>query len=428
MRARIGTLAVVVGVLALFVSTAHADSWILANTPGFGNPDNKTGNMAIFDGHLYVVTTNRASGSEVWKTRLGSGRWREVTPSWGVTPAPIGTAPPRALALAVFENRLYIGADNGDVWRTAGQVPFRSCVPFRSVCLPVTAFVELWSEVTPTAKNWRRAAITSLAAFDGRLHLATSAPLEIWRTPDGATWEPVVSDGFGDAVNNHSGVLGTFAGQLYVGSSRERPGGDGPELTGLEIWRTGDGVNWEPVVASDEDGDALPGALLPGGFGYPGNATATALVVFRGRLYVSTVNHPDRAQVWRFNGLDWEDVTPAELQDPFSSVVRLQTMAVFRSRLFLGRGIGGDEATVWATLTGAEWGVVNAAGFGEGLNTSIDDMAASWPYFFVATDDDDSGVRIWRKAVTPLDVRPLDPGRCRLLPALCEGPPPIPTD
>ena len=114
-----------------------------------------------------------------------------------------------------------------------------------------------------------------------------------------------------------------------MGSSREVPGGTGPDDTGLEIWRTGNGTDWEALVASDEAGDMLPGAILPGGFGLPGNATATALVVFRGRLYVSTVNHEDNAQIWRFNGFAWEEVTPPDITAPFAFIPRVQTMAVF---------------------------------------------------------------------------------------------------
>jgi hypothetical protein len=416
--------AIVASVLSFSPAMAHAESWSLQNTPGFGNPENTSGAMAIFNGHLYVVTRN-LKGSEVWKRRLGGGVWREVTPSWSA-------ATTRALALTVFGDRLYIGTDVGQVWRTAGELTTRPCVPaiFRPGCLPLPSLprtVELWSHVTPTHKDWPATEITSLAAFGGHLYVAASGPLQIWRAPDGVAWEPIVPDAFGDATNNDSGKFGVFAGQLYAGTSREVPGGTGPADTGLEIWRTGDGVVWEPVVASAGDGTLLPGATLPGGFGFPANATATALVPFRGRLYVSTVNHEDNAQIWRFDGADWEEVTPSDITGPFVSIPRVQTMAVFRSRLFAGRGISPEEATVWATFTGTEWGVTNPDGYGEGMNTSADSMVASSPYFFVLTQDAD-GVRIWRKAISPLDVVPFERGRCAVFPELCGGPPPIPTD
>lgn len=412
-------LALATGLLALGTATARADSWSLENTPGFGNPENTSGAMAIFDGHLYVVTRN-LKGAEVWKRRLGGGAWRRVTPSWGV-------ATTRALALAAFGERLYVGTDAGELWRTAGELTVRPCVPaiFRPGCLPLPGLprtIELWSHVTPTHKDWPATEITSLAAFGGHLYAAASDPLRIWRAPDGVAWEPVVPDAFGDPVNNDSGKFGVYAGQLYVGTSRAVPGGTGPGDTGLEIWRTGDGIGWEPVVATGEP------APLPGGFGHPANATATALVPFRGRLYVSTVNHEESAQIWRFDGHGWEEVTPPDIASPFVNIPRVQTMAVFRSRLFAGRGISPEEATVWATFTGTEWGVANPEGFGEGLNTSADSMVASSPHFFVLTQDQEEGVRIWRKGISPLDVVPLERGRCVAFPALCGGLPPIPTD
>lgn len=419
MRARV-LLGLAVVALALCPVVARADSWTLENPPGFGNPSNTTGSVAVFDGYLYVVTRN-LGGAEVWKRRLAGGTWREVTPSW-----PASTT--RALALAVFGDRLYVGTDRGEVWRTAGELTLRPCVPaiFRPGCLPLPGLprtTELWSEVTPTDPKWPATEITSLAGFDGHLHVAASAPLQIWRAPDGVAWEEVVPDAFGDPVNNHSGKFGVYRSQLYVGTSREVPGGTGLSDTGLEIWRTGDGTDWEPVVATGE-----ADALLPGGFGLPANATATALVPFRSRLYVSTVNHEDNAQIWRFDGAEWEEVTPPDITGPFVSIPRVQTMAVFRSRLFAGRGISPDQATVWATFTGSEWGVVNPDGFGDGNNTSADAMASSWPHFFVLTQDSKSGVRIWRKSLSLLDVLPFDRGRCAIFPELCGGPPPTPTD
>ncbi|MBI4013802.1 MAG: hypothetical protein HY359_15910 [Candidatus Rokubacteria bacterium] len=107
----LAALMLIAGVLAPVA--AHAETWRLVNEPGFGNPENASAlAMAVFDGHLYVVTRN-LSGSEIWKSRLGSEHWRDVTPPWSP-----GTT--RAQAITVFEGRLYVGTDRGEVWRTAG--------------------------------------------------------------------------------------------------------------------------------------------------------------------------------------------------------------------------------------------------------------------------------------------------------------------
>ena len=130
MRIRILLLGVTAWTLARSVRPRFTlTSGALRNTPGFDNPENTSGAMAVFDGYLYVVTRN-LGGAEVWEVCC-SGRWREVTPSW-----PAATT--RALALTVFGGRLYVGTDVGEVWRTAGDLSVRPCVPviFRPGCLP----------------------------------------------------------------------------------------------------------------------------------------------------------------------------------------------------------------------------------------------------------------------------------------------------
>ncbi|MBI4013803.1 MAG: hypothetical protein HY359_15915 [Candidatus Rokubacteria bacterium] len=278
--------------------------------------------------------------------------------------------------------------------------------------------VELWSRATPTSGAWRGTEVTSLAAFAGRLFLAASDPLEIWRSADGLAWGLVAGGGFADPANNHSGKLAVFQAQLYVGTSRELVGAPGGPGDGVEIWRSPDGFAWSAVVATGE-----LGALLPSGFGLPGNTAATGLAVFRDQLYVSTVDHPDLAQVWRFDGSGWEDVTPAEVA---SGVVRIQTLAVFGRRIFAGQGLTLFGAILWSSSTGEEWAVANAEGFGEGANTSVDAMAASGSHLHVAAQDQKAGVRIWRKQPSLLDRLPFDFPRCRIFPELCR--PPTPTD
>ena len=404
-------------VAALGPVGADADTWTPMNEPGFGDPANSTVlAMAMFDDHLYVATRNH-EGGQIWKSRPGSWRWREVTPGWAA-----GTT--HAMAMAVFDGRLYVGTSEGEVWRTAGSLTFSPCLrlPFGPGCLKGVdppLIVELWSRVTPTSGAWRGTEVTSLAVFGGRLFLTASAPLEIWRSTDGLAWGPVVDDAFDDPENNHSGKLRAFGEHLYVGTSREVVGGPGGAGDGLEIWRTADGLAWSAVVATGETG-----AVLASGFGLPGNTAATALAVFQNRLYVSTVNHVDGAQIWRFDGTGWEEVTPAEAA---FGVVRIQTLGVFGRRIFAGQGITPFGAILWGSTTGADWGIANAAGFGEGLNTSVDAIAASRTHLYVATQDQTDGVRLWQKDPSLLD-RPLRLPRECLIPKLCSPPLPIPSD
>jgi hypothetical protein len=394
-----------------------ADTWRQVNEPGFGNPDNRSVSaMALFDGYLYVATDNDATGSEIWKSRPGSWEWRPVTPPWS-------TATSRAEAMAVFNGHLYVGTDQGEIWRTAGEFVFTPCerIPFIPGCISKqpggAIFLERWGEATPTSGSWRGTEVNSLAVFEGRLFLTASAPLEVWRSVDGLEWIPVViNDGFLDPENNHSGRLRVFRDHLYVATGREVVGGPGGPGDGLEIWRTADGIAWSAVVATDE-----PGALLPSGFGLPGNTGAPALTVFLDQLYVSTVNHVDGAQIWRFDGSAWEDVTPAEFAGPFGGVLRIQSLAVFGRRIFAGRGIGQPFPPVWSSRTGDVWGLANPSPeWPQENDTAVQAMAASSSALYVGTQNGTDGLSIIEKQPSRAD-RGLGAPDC-LIPKLC-GPP-----
>jgi hypothetical protein len=396
-----------------------ADTWRLVNEPGFGNPDNRAVSaMAVFDGYLYVATDNDAAGSEIWKGRPGSWEWRRVTPPWSA-------ATSRAAAMAVFNGHLYVGTDQGEIWRTAGEFVFTPCerIPFVPGCVSKqpggAIFLERWREATPTSGAWRGTEVTSLAVFEERLFLSASAPLEVWQSVDGLGWVPVVltSDGFSDPENNHSGRLGVFGGHLYVGTCREVPGGPGGAGDGLELWRTPDGFGWAAVVATDE-----AGAFLPSGFGLPGNTCATALAAFQGRLYVSTVNHVDGAQLWRFDGSTWEEVTPFD--DGLFAPVRIQALGVFGLRIFAGRGIGSSIPPVWSSRTGDAWGVVNPE-WPQENDTAVQAMVASRSALYVGTQNGTDGLSIIEKQPSLAD-RGLRVPHC-LIPQLCGPPfPPFP--
>ena len=71
--------------------------------------------------------------------------------------------------------------------------------------------------------------------------------------------------------------------------------------------------------------------------------------MFNDRLCISTVNHVNGAQVWRFDGMRWENVSP-----PWVGILRAQSMAVFGNRLFVGEGISPRGVSVWATRNGED--------------------------------------------------------------------------
>jgi len=99
------------------------------------------------------------------------------------------------------------------------------------------------------------------------------------------------------------GVLKVFNGYLYAFSGYGGLIGDSSPAQGCEIYRTSDGTNWEEVV-----GDA-PEASMPRGFGDDSNDMILCAAVFQDKLYAGTKNYEDMAEIWRTSdGLNWEPV------------------------------------------------------------------------------------------------------------------------
>jgi hypothetical protein len=188
-------------------SSATADEWVRINPSGFGDPSTNQEilAMATFDGFLYAGTSGQNPTSEIWKTLVGGNVWRQVTPGWRGTPR-------RIKAMAVFGDYLYVGTVESthapaELWRTRGEFRVGEYVPLapgrlKTLLTPLKlpfSFpsnlkvpIELWSYVTPAREDWQAGEVTSMVVFQGDLYASTSSPLQIWRTPNGRDWEPVV--------------------------------------------------------------------------------------------------------------------------------------------------------------------------------------------------------------------------------------------
>ncbi len=97
----------------------------------------------------------------------------------------------------------------------------------------------------------------SLEVFDGQLYagtqnynsgLGSSLGAQVWRSPDGTTWEKVVDAGFSDVDNWGVGGLVTYRGQIYAITNQYHYA-DSAETRGMEVWRssTGNLNSWERV-------------------------------------------------------------------------------------------------------------------------------------------------------------------------------------
>jgi hypothetical protein len=158
--------------------------WMQANTNGFGDPYNQgIYGLEVFNDHLYATSGNWTLGAQVW--RLGTdGSWVSVNvPGFGSAYANINRAIPD---MTVFNGNLYAG--------------------------------------------------TAWGGFPG----------QVWRSPNGTTWNLVVNNGFENSSNVGVSAFGTFKGYIYAGTIFDSNG-----VNGLEIWRsaTGDPGDWQKVVS-----------------------------------------------------------------------------------------------------------------------------------------------------------------------------------
>jgi len=255
--------------------TGNPGDWERVVSGGFGDATNaEIFRFAEFNNQLYATTWSYTDthGLEIWRSSTGSGGdWtRVVSNGFNGDANNIGT-----LALDVFNGYLYAGTYNGltggEVWRSS------------------TGNSGEWAQVNADgfdadAGNY---GVTALTAFDGYLYGSTAhssgAGAEVWRCQvcdDASDWEKVVDNGFGNANTGYAPALEVFDGYLYlvVGNS----------ATGMEVWRTADGTNWEQVGFA--------------GFGDSNNRGPywdNSVTVFNDNLYVGTWNYANGGEVWQ---------------------------------------------------------------------------------------------------------------------------------
>jgi hypothetical protein len=194
----------------------------------------------------------------------------------------------------------------------------------------------LWRSISGDAGTWELAVlfpgwndIASFATFKGALYVSSLfvpgeeelLPAQVYRSFDGVNWEPVVMDGFGDPANIVTWSFGQKDSYLYVGPGSYEGGGD--------IWRTKDGANWEPVTTD--------------GLGNPNNLTF-GFVTYQKLLYAYSVNLAEGCRVYASkDGLNWTPANEPGWGDPANSNVWLDNAwVIFKGDLYMGlNGPGG---------------------------------------------------------------------------------------
>ncbi len=274
--------------------------WDKVADGGFGDREN-SGIVAIadFEDHVYAGTRrlNSSEGAQLWRSATGdTGSWERVRidlftrTEWDSNVA--------ISALATYSDTLVVGtcaqvdgpqlwsSDDGDVWRPIGYTADPSD--------PRAAVPQIGSDGTVCT--------TSLLEHEGYLYaglgselsgfgdeLSGDGPAEVWRCHkcDGTDWLPVTAPGLGSERNRGRVALATYIehpfSYLYLAV--------GNGSSGVEVWRSIDGLDWEQVAL--------------GGFGDSANTDlggGGAVAEHGGRLYFGTWNLAHGGEIWSTGG------------------------------------------------------------------------------------------------------------------------------
>ena len=146
-----------------------------------------------------------------------------------------------------------------------------------------------------SAVTWDAMKLAALASFEGYLYAGTgiwdastqaNPGGEVWRCSaasgcdESTDWVRVATKGFNNPSNYRTGALRQSGSYLYAVANNS--------ATGMEVWRTADGVSWEQVSV--------------GGLGDSNNAGpywGNSVAVYNNRLYVGTTNSANGGEVWK---------------------------------------------------------------------------------------------------------------------------------
>jgi hypothetical protein len=303
---------------------------------GFGDPGNfAVEAQEVFRGKLYAAVSNFGAGTTIWRSEDGGDWTRVIEPGFD---SAYGSNNGIVFDMFVFRGQLYAGTGFWQPIPSAGQI-------WR------TSTGDDWSLVAADGLgDTNNTGFTTFTSFRGRIYAAAlndAAGAEIWRSDTGSEgdWQAVVTDGFGGGPAYHVITsLAVFKGKLYA-ALEAMPG------TGAQVWRSANGTDWTQV---SEDG-----------FGDVNNYQTGASAVYRGYLYVATLNDVTGAQLWRTpDGTSWEQV----VGDGFGDVMnrKIESVFVYKGALYAVANNPEAGVEIRRSTDGVNWTQVNVDGFGEG--------------------------------------------------------------
>lgn len=342
-------------------ATSDGIAWELVFANGFDDTTNiAIWNMLETGGYFYLATES-AAGGRIYRTN-NERAWEAVSLSGFGNPDGLNA---RGWGMAIFDSldglHLYVGTDNptgAEIWRTALPQP-----------------EEFWTPVEQQGfdNDALNFGILDYVEYDGALYaaVANAKGAQVWRTTEGDTWTQVGTDGLGDLNNVRGYALTVHNDRLYIGTENNN---------GAGVYRLHtNGVDWEQINL--------------GGFGDVNNRAVYALASFSGYLYAGTWNFTDRAEVWRYNGSSWENISPPDASFEAGNKW-IRSMVIYGDSLYIGT-YNPTGAELWR-YTGTTWQLVNSDGQGHTENDQLLVLSVFDGYLYAGYSNAVTGGQIWR--------------------------------
>ncbi|OUC09787.1 hypothetical protein RY27_00725 [Litorilinea aerophila] len=314
-------------------------AWSPVMTNGFGDSTNVgVSHLVEFNGQLYAGVWNRTSsppytnGGEIWRSSNGVS-WSQVVNQGFDNPFN-----GEIIHLTVFDGQIY--ASTRSFTNTHGAEIWRSS----------TGNPGDWQQVAADGfGDTNNAAVMTLQEFNGALYAGTRSRIgpgrdgaDLWRSVDGLNWAPVITNGFAYTGTYDIAALAVFQDYLYAGTGRydfatnSYPGG--------QIWRCSqtsgcdEPADWEMITGN--------------GFGNANNINFSGFVVHDGYLYTFPYNLETGMEVWRSSdGVSWERVGEGGLGDSNNQGTYWNnSIAVFQERLIVGTYNQANGGEAWLFL------------------------------------------------------------------------------
>lgn len=341
--------------------------WQLMNADGFGQAANTSvAALEIFQGDLWAGTVGLTQ-TELWRSSDGLAWTGAVTA--GAEPY-LGAA---LLDLQTWEGQLFAStlyrAQGGALWRSPDGITWTDVISRAAAGSRYFPLLTVYSQTLfaladtgvltePRYEVWQSAAgglwnttpLTNLlpytlAVFDGALFLggrqSAAGAAALWRT-DGQTWEPLPVTALWPSATLCA--LAEYQGWLYALLLDTDAQGT---AAGLEMWRSTDGLAWEPAAAPD----------LARVFAGAGTLQRATLFVYDAELFLFTYDLSAGGDVWRSpDGAAWDQVGSDGWGSPATRGPTAASLAVFQDSLWAGPlQMPTAPSELWRFLPHAVW-------------------------------------------------------------------------